>query len=217
MTMDQEIWKTLPWVANGRLGETERAGLHREIERNEPLRRGLAWEQLLRETVRAESEAVMAPPWVLAQLLSRIAGEAPPNRTAKRSESVSWFTQLFSAWQWSPQLALACGLVVLQFGVIGHLWTARSEADTYSETRATEVAATLPTLFLRVNFDAEITEGGMRELLFGVGAEIVAGPYQLGDYYLYVNQEEIDRVAQALQADQRIAHVEKVDGLPTRP
>lgn len=218
MTMDQEIWKTLPWFANGRLEETDRSGLHREIEKHEPLRRSLAWEQTLRDAVRQESEAHVAPPGVLAEVMQRIGRETRRAPVARRGASASWIASFFSGWQWTPQLALACGLVVVQLGVIGHLWTARSEADPYSESRGAEVPVALPTLFfLRVNFDAEVTELGLRELLFGAGADIVAGPNQYGDYYLLVNQAEIDQIAQALQGDQRVAHVEKVDDLPARP
>ncbi|MBI3148774.1 MAG: hypothetical protein HYZ17_09725 [Betaproteobacteria bacterium] len=211
MTMDQEIWKVLPWVASGRLDEAERSRLRGEIESREQLRRGLDWETALRESVQAEASTWVAPPQMLAKVMARIGKESRPTRQPKNE---SWLSRFLGGSRWTPQLAMACGLVVVQFGVIGYLWSAHSEPDTFADYRTTQTEVALPTSFLRVGFQADLTERGMREILHGVGAEIVAGPSQLGDYYLLVDPDDIDRVAATLQSDQRVAAVERVDGLP---
>jgi len=211
MTMDLEIWKLLPWAANGRLDEAEKARLTSELGRNDALRRSLDWEQALRETVRSESSGFEVPEHLLRHLMARIAGEAKPSRSAPQS---SWLRRLFSAWEWTPQLALACGLAVLQFGVIGYLWQERAEVDTFAEVRNVAPPAETPRTFLRVAFRDGVSERDVRDLLHAAGAEIVAGPGQLGDYFLLVDPRDVERVGNAFLNDPRIAGLEYVDALP---
>ncbi len=215
MTMDLEIWKILPWVANGRLEDEENARLAEELARHEQLRRSLDWEQALRDTIRTEAGEIAVPKHILPQVLARIAGESRA-RVNRPATGQSWLGKLFSGWQWTPQLALACGLVVLQFGVIGYLWPAQEEPDTYATVRNVAPPVEVPKTFLRIAFQDEVTERDMRDLLHAAGAEIVAGPGQIGDYYLYVAPEYIDRVAEAFMSDSRVAGLERVDALPSK-
>ncbi len=212
MTMDLEIWKLLPWVVNGRLEEAEKAKLASELERHETLRRSLDWEHALRESVRAEAAELSVPGHLLPQLMARIAGE---KRSARPAERDSWLGKLFSGWHWTPQLAMACSLVVLQFGVIGYLWQGQTEIEPYATER--DVApppAEAPRTFLRVAFKDGVSERDMRDLLHAAGADIVAGPGQLGDYFLLVDPNDVDRIGNAFLTDYRIAGLEYVDALP---
>ena len=210
MTMDLEIWKLLPWAANGRLGEAENEKMASELARHEALRRSLDWEHALRESVRAEAAELSVPTHLLPQLMARIAGE-------KRSAATqgSWLGKLFSGWQWTPQLAMACSLAVLQFGVIGYLWQGQTEVEPYSEVRVVAPPPVeAPRTFLRVAFKDGVSERDMRDLLHAAGADIVAGPGQLGDYFLLVDPNDVDRIGNAFFNDYRIAGLEYVDALP---
>jgi anti-sigma-K factor RskA len=208
MTMDHELFKLLPWVVNGQLGESERTKAHGAIEGDEESRRGLAWERLLRETVREESSQWQPPRHLRERILARIESQAKP---AKRESALA---KLFSGWSWTPQLALACSLVVIQLGVIGYLWEAQPAADGYLAYRGTAKA---PNTFLRVTFQPDISERGLRELLQTVSADIVAGPTQLGDYYLLVDAARVDQTLELLQHDLRVAAAERTHALPERP
>ena len=61
------------------------------------------------------------------------------------------------------------------------------------------------------------TESDLRELLRKAGAEIVAGPSQLGDYYLLVDAEKLTSTLAALRTSPKIETAEIVNALPAKP
>src|SRR6185436_1892271 len=141
----------------------------------------LDWEKSLRQAVRDDDTFEIAEDRGLAEVMQRIRAEANPAATTRnvpapaarktKSASASRFAEWF---RWSPALAMACGIVAVQMGVIVHMYQVRGEESEYSGVRT--VAAKNKEGYLRVSFKPESTESDLRTLIRSVNAEIVSGP-----------------------------------------
>lgn len=68
--------------------------------------------------------------------------------------------------------------------------------------------------FIRVNFRPGTKEIDIRMLFIGLGATYVGGPSQLGDYYVFVPRDQIDRAAEQMRASQYVASASLVAKVP---
>lgn len=211
--MNRDIWHTLPWLANGTLEARERERVESAVAGDPELGDCLKFEQLIRDAVKAEQAQLAPPPGALDAVMKRI---NQASRARPRNRFREFLASLLTPGQWSPQFAVAMAVVVVQFGVIGSLLYESRHEDDYSAVRS--VMGTEPALeFIRVMFRPDITEAELRETLQRVGAEIVAGPSQIGDYYLYVEPDMVSPQLNALKADPNIVSAEVVDELPDKP
>lgn len=211
--MNCDFWQVLPWLANGTLNGEERARVEATLENRADLRSNFEWELMLREAVKTEEAQWSPPAGALDEVLRRIDRSAKP---AQRAGVKDFFARLFAPGLSSPQLAVACAVVVVQFGVIGTLLRELGEDSDYAAFRSVQ-ARPPSTQFLRVMFKPDIRESELRESLTSIGAEIVAGPSQIGDYYLLVDRERISIELSTLKANPKIASAEIVDALPGKP
>lgn len=102
----------------------------------------------------------------------------------------------------------ACALAVVQLGVLGAvLQRSQHEAAEYEQLRATRGTAVTHAV-VRVSFHDKTSEQDMRYLLVNNGARIVAGPTQLGSYYLSVRKGREGDLAKALQASALVSSVQ---------
>jgi hypothetical protein len=113
-----------------------------------------------------------------------------------------------------PRYAFAtiATLAVVQFAVIGGL--VQERGDEYADTRARPVVPAPAGPFIRVSLRPTATEADVRFLLVSVGASIVGGPTQLGDYYLYVPRERVDAVVRQLRQSRVVDQAEAIATLP---
>lgn len=149
---------------------------------------------------------------------SRVGMDSVMQRVASYARSSSspfsrladWFGGTVS----TKAFAGACALIALQFGLFGAFMRKASDAETdATQFRATQVAA-VTHIAVRVSFKANTTERDMRFLLVSNGARIVAGPTQLGSYFLTVRKGGEQALAQALNASPLIGSVQVDVQLP---
>ena len=218
MNVDKEIGHLLSFYANGTLTGADRDRVEAALRDDPQAKTLLEWEKSLRQAVRNDPSLDIAEDRGLAQVMQRIRAEAKPaaqpviKRTKSPSSSAP--SRVLEWFRWSPALAMACGIVAVQFGVIVHMYQARGEESAYSGVRGIGKRAES---FVRVTFKPESTESDLRTLLRGLQAEIVSGPSQLGDYYLVVKSDAVQSTLTALQSNPHVESAEIVNVLPSRP
>ena len=137
--------------------------------------------------------------------------------TAEQRASSAWLTRI-NEWLGGTVSAKAfvgaCTLAVVQLGVLGMVLL-RSQYDVaeYEQLRAAR-GATITHAVVRVSFHDKTSEQDMRYLLVSSGARIVAGPTQLGSYYLSVRKGREADLAKALQASALVSSVQTDVSLP---
>jgi hypothetical protein len=177
------------------------------------------WTQIVRDAVHASADTEIAEDCGLPQVLARIEreGHPQPEKTLPaRTDRIAHLRQLlrqFFRHGFGPGLAFACLVIVFQGGVIAHLWPANS-APEFAIVRTLPGSGGHHEPFIRVAFQPETTEQALRVLLTGVQADIVAGPTQLGDYYLLVAPGLADAVVQVLAENRIVESAVLVDSLP---
>ncbi|QTN22193.1 hypothetical protein HZ992_18815 [Rhizobacter sp. AJA081-3] len=121
---------------------------------------------------------------------------------------------LIPQWLREPRGLVFASVAVIatQFALIGHLVLDRGED--YSNVRATATRPAPPGPFIKVSFRTDTTEKDMRFLVVGLGATIVGGPTQLGDYYLFLEPGKTDWAAQQLRHSQFVDAVTVIAALP---
>lgn len=108
----------------------------------------------------------------------------------------------------------ACALGVVQLGVMGVLLQrAGSDVTEHEQFRAAR-GSLVTHAVVRVSFRDKVTEQDMRYLLVNSGARIVAGPTQLGNYYLSVRKGQESDLAKALQASPLVSSLQADVALP---
>lgn len=120
----------------------------------------------------------------------------------------------FPGWLLTPRALALTGIAVIaaQLALIGHLVLDQERA--YSELRAGTTRPPSSGPFIKVSFRPESAEKDLRFLLVSVGATIVGGPTQLGDYYVYLEAGRIDWAAQQLRQSQIVDAVSVIATLP---
>ena len=103
-------------------------------------------------------------------------------------------------WLLRPSLsyAVAASIFAVQFAVLAVLYRTPTDQADYSAVRTRPTVPPVAGPFIRVSFKPDAKESDIRFLLISVGAIIVGGPTQLGDYYLYVQPERADWAAQKI-------------------
>lgn len=210
--MQGDIRHDLPWMANGTLSGEARTSAEAAVDANADIKAALDWELAMRDAVKHETAEWIAPPAALDKVMARI---GRPAVKVQEAAAPNFFARIAEAFRFTPRFAMACAVVVVQFGVIGYLVASRDSAVSFSETRSTQ-HFNHSTKFIRVMFAAKSTEGDLRELLRNVNAEIVAGPSQLGDYYLLVDQAQLSKALDSLKSNKKIESAEIVNALPSK-
>ena len=217
--VDKDIGQLLSWYVIGTLTGPDREKVEAALRDEKGVTTLLAWEKSLAQAVKHDAALDIAEDRNLAQVMQRIRAERKPTAAAAaarpvvrerpRSRVLEWF-------RWSPALAVACGVVAIQFGIITHLWTLHGEESEFPSLNRS-VAIKNAQVYVRVTFKPESTEQELRELIRGLGAEIVSGPTQLGDYYLMLATSTLQQALTTLQSDPHVDSAEFVKALPARP
>ena len=196
----------LACYVNGTLSARERREVEGQLDAQPACRNQLVFFEALRKEIR-NGVPTISPDLGLERTLARIRSEPRP------APEPGWFAGFFPA-GFTPRLAYSLGMavIVLQAGTIGYLAIERGEE--YSETRARTPATPAVGPFVKVSFRPDVKESDIRFLLIGLGASIVGGPSQLGDYFLYLEPKRTDWAAQHLRQSGIVDSVAVIATLP---
>ena len=214
--VDKETQELLAWYVNGTLTGPERDRVEAALRNEAGASTRLAWERSVQAAVKNDPALEIAPDRGLYQTMQRIRAEAKPQAATRAAQS-GWLASLREKFQWSPALALACGIVAVQFAVIGQMWMVRGEDGEYAGVRALGSRAHAADVFIRIAFKPESLEGDVSSLLRTVHADVVSGPSQLGDYYLLLEKRGAQDALSLLQSNANVESAEIVSALPARP
>jgi Putative zinc-finger len=179
-----EAWRSLPWLANGRLPQAERDQIEPHVRACAACREELAFQRLLCNALTEPDRVTYAPGPSFRKLMDRIDGTAPPARKAQERDvaPVASIRQhsdkpiSLSTWRppglaWAASFILAIGLG----GIVTSVY--RSSEPLYkTHTDVAPVAANV----LHISFDRSVTVGEAEAALRSSGARVVEGPDNSG-------------------------------------
>ena len=82
----EEAWRSLPWLANGRLSQAERDNIEPHVRACAACREELAFQRLLCNVLTEPDRVTYAPGPSFRKLMDRIDGTAPPARKAQERD-----------------------------------------------------------------------------------------------------------------------------------
>lgn len=184
----------ISWYVTGTIAEADCEWVEQMVREHPQARAELEWHQWLQREMRAQTEVPVDVG--LDGLMRRVRADSRSGRSAK-SAGGAW--QALLGWLGArPAYAFAMTLVVVQAGIIAGLLLRESVPPEYAETRAiAPPSAEGPVL--QVTFKPDVTERDMRLLLIKLGAHVVDGPGQLGDYVVEVAPQHIESAREAFQ------------------
>lgn len=206
--MHERFEELLPWYVNGTLGATEREWVEGYLHSYPDAGSELRWHQFLQSGLK-ENAPVVSPDIGLDEALGRI-------RQERRARAPDWMERVrgfFSSFRLTPAMATALGIIVLQAAVITSLLPTSLQPN-YAEVRSAGRPDTTEGPLLRVNFKPDAKESEMRLLLISVGGTLVAGPGQLGDYFVRVPTDKINQALDKLTASGLVDAVDVAQTLP---
>jgi Putative zinc-finger len=215
----EEVWLSLPWLANGRLPQAEREKLEPHVQTCAACREELALQRRFCSALTEPDRVTYAPGPSFRKLMDRIDGTTLPVRTTlpRRPES------RVPLWR-PPGLAWAASFV-LAIGLTGALTSVYKSSQPMYETRTDSSRGTLNVL--HIAFDRSVTVGEAEEALRSTGARIVEGPdngifgitpsaVATGEVIPEHASREMHLLSARLRADPRVRWVEPIpnDGTP---
>lgn len=207
---DAEMFETLLLKYHrDELTDQERAWLHGYTATHEAARLDVTLVDSLPDALQACTPAAHSRVGI-DRVMQRIANSSPTSKSFL-SQISDWLGGTVS----SKAFVGACAVIALQFGLFGALVHDASDSDTAEGKRFRATQTTAVThVAVRVNFKENTTERDMRFLLVSNGARIVAGPTQLGSYFLTVRKGGEQALAHALNGSPLIASVQVDVQLP---
>lgn len=175
------------------------------------------WDEVVKRAVIQTAATDLPEDEGLSRVLGRIRAG---NRTTQDSRKLQatrgegWLDWLAGLMAPRPMFATMAAVLVAQLAIIVSIWPNQNLSEDYAGFRSHPGHANLDHPFIRISFKPEATEYDMRMLLREASAEIVAGPSQLGEYYLLVPKGEVASVRDLLASNARIEQVDLVDQLP---
>ncbi len=212
--MDSEIRNLIAWYANGTLTGTGRERVEAALRTDHEAAEMFSWETAVRSAVREDPALAVTADHGLARVLQRIRAEAKP--VSSRRNWYGRFGDLLARFTGPTALALACGVVAVQFAVIVQIWPGKGATEDYSNERSVPGRSLKFDSFLRISFRPDTREDNLRSLLREAHAEVVAGPSQIGDYYIVVAKADAQAALGILQASTIVESVEIANELPLR-
>jgi len=217
----EEVWLSLPWLANGRLSQAERDRLEPHVQTCSTCREELTLQRRFCNALTEPDRVTYAPGPSFRKLMERI-DSAPPqarNDTA-RDEVARPARRPVHLWR-PPGLAWAAGFV-LAIGLTSALTSVYNSARPLYQTHTDPVRGA-PNI-LHIAFDRSVTVGEAEEALRSTGARIVEGPDSSGIFGIapsvvasadtipeHVSQE-MHLLSARLRADPRVRWVEPIPG-----
>lgn len=229
----REFEELLPFYVNGTLQPAGRDAVEAYLKAHPKARGELHWHESLQTRLREDVPAVSSEVG-LERAMARIRAEAGARHAAadrpSKASSSNWFDAAVRGLRHAvgslgglvpqpvlrPALAVAGVVIAVQAVVIGGLAGAPEPTAEWRGAAGTSAPA-LQGPFLKVNFKPDAREADLRLLLVQVNGTLVAGPGQLGDYYVQVPAASVPTAERTLRASPVVDAVAVVDGLPARP
>jgi hypothetical protein len=212
LSVHDEVWLMLPWLANGRLAGGERARVEEHVRDCAQCAHELATQRLVTAALSAPERVSYAPGPSFRKLQERIdAAERDAPRSARtaraQSAAVSARTRLQRAWRppgfaWAASFALALGLGATT--MIAWHWSQPSYATYTSAPAATPGV-------LHIAFDRTVEVGAVEDALRTAGARVVTGPDASGIFGVAPRAggaAQLRELETRLRADPRVRWVE---------
>jgi hypothetical protein len=218
----EEVWLSLPWLANGRLSQAERDRLEPHVQTCAACREELALQRHFCNALTEPDRVTYAPGPSFRKLMERIDGATPPVRKANNVERLKTPARRSDnrvpMWR-PPGLAWAASFV-LALGLTGALTSMYESSRPLYETH-TNSPRTAPNV-LHIAFDRSVTVGEAEEALRSTGARIVEGPDSHGIFGIAPSAvatgetlpehigHEMHLLSARLRADPRVRWVEPI-------
>jgi hypothetical protein len=222
----EEAWRSLPWLANGRLSQAERDQIEPHVRACAACREELAFQRLLCNALTEPDRVTYAPGPSFRKLMDRIDGTAAPARkTTERDKApvASIRRQAdrpisLSTWR-PPGLAWAASFI-LAIGLGGIVTTVYRSSQPLYKTHTDVTHATVNVL--HISFDRSVTVGEAETALRSSGARVVEGPDSSGIFGVTPDSlahgtatpervsEELRVLSARLHADPRVRWVEPI-------
>jgi anti-sigma factor RsiW len=171
---NEEVWLLLPWLANGRLQQPDRARVEAHVRECPLCAREVALQQLMCHSLTEPERVTYAPGPSFRKLMDRIDGRHAPLRAdRRRAGRLGAFPALaHAAWR-PPGLAWAASfLLVVGFAAIAATTYHWSQPLYATHTAPARVAPDV----LHIAFVPSLAIGEAGALLRAAGARIVEGP-----------------------------------------
>jgi len=217
----EESWLLLPWLANGRLSQAERARVEEHVHGCTECATELAQQRLMCEVLTEPDRVTYAPGPSFRKLMERIDARpaAAPERRAARVHGFP--APALSAWR-PPGLAFAASFVAV-VGLTAAFATAYHWSQPVYTTRSDMRAAEAAPGVLHIAFVPSLPVGQAEELLRSAGARVVEGPDPSGIFGVapsgstQADARELRTLAQRLHADTRVLWVEPLAAAAAPP
>ena len=175
------------------------------------------WDEVVKRAVIQTAATDLPEDEGLSRVLGRIRADNRATQASRKPEAKrvqGWFDWITGLMAPRPMFATMAAVLVAQLAIIVSLWPNQSLPGDYAGFRSHPGQTNNEQPFIRISFKPEATEYDMRILLREAAAEIVAGPNQLGEYYLLVPKGEVESVRDVLASNAQIERVGLVDQLP---
>ncbi len=212
--MNQTLLELLPWYANGTLSPADREFVEAHLDDDPTFRQQLAFYKAIQKELQ-ESIPEIRPDLGLAETLKKINEDISIKASKKKSGTKlnEWLLGLFNL-NVIPRgvFAFSLAIVAAQTIVIGYM--ASNQSDDFSQIRASQNAPPSVGPFIKISFRPDAKEVDIRFLMIQMGATIVGGPSQLGDYFLFLSPDRTDWAAQQLRKSPIVDSVTVMATLP---
>ena len=220
----EEAWRSLPWLANGRLSQAERDKIEPHVRACAACREELAFQRLLCNVLTEPDRVTYAPGPSFRKLMDRIDGAAPPARKTREPDAAPAIPMRrrinsnMSLWR-PPGLAWAASFI-LAIGLGGIVTTVYRSSQPLYKTHTDVTHATVNVL--HISFDRSVTVGEAETALRSSGARVVEGPDSSGIFGVTPDNlahgtatpervsEELRVLSARLHADPRVRWVEPI-------
>jgi Putative zinc-finger len=170
---NEEVWLLLPWLANGRLSQSDRARVEAHVCECALCAREVALQRLMCDVLTEPERVTYAPGPSFRKLLERIDGRSAAPREDPRATRVRAFPGPGRAAWRAPGLAWAASFLL----VVGLAGVAATTYRWSQPLYATHTAAARPmTDVLHIAFVPSLSVGEAGALLRSAGARVVEGP-----------------------------------------
>ncbi len=208
----EESWVLLPWLANGRLPQAERARVEEHVRGCQACAQELALQRLMCRALTEPERVTYAPAPSFRKLMDRIDGRATERHEERRAgRSRSFPPAALSAWR-PPGLAWAASFVAViglaAAGATAYRW---SQPLYVTHTAAPHSASGV----LHIALERSLSIGEVEELLRSAHARVVEGPDASGIFGVTPTAAQADprairALALRLRTDARVRWIEPV-------
>ena len=222
----EEAWRSLPWLANGRLSQAERDQIEPHVRTCAACREELAFQRLLCNVLTEPDRVTYAPGPSFRKLMDRIDGTAPPARKNQERDKASVASirrqadKPISLSTWRPPGLAWAASFILAIGLGGIVTSVYRSSQPLYKTH-TDVAHSTVNV-LHISFDRSVTVGEAETALRSSGARVVEGPDSSGIFGVTPDNlahgtvtpervsEELRVLSARLHADPRVRWVEPI-------